>query len=173
MNKLIMIPIFIMIFCAILTQGLKTSTIGFQNTQQFQIQNKTGTSEGHYVWHFSGGFLTQEWVSGTSETGQSIPSVDIIGVDGLLALLIGFIAIGTALGITIFGSGLSNSSQNVIYKSVFFYALWGIFSALGCGVSGDVGLLSIPIFGTLIYIIISLCYVVGVQSQINTHESSE
>lgn len=159
-----------MVFCAILTQAYNVSQIGFQSTNQFVIQNKTSSTNDSPHWEYrfyqGGGYW---FYNNGSSGGQSIPAVSIIGIDGMLALLIGFIALGTALGITIFGTGLSDSSQNVIYKSVFFFAIWGIFSALGCGFNG-VGLFSIPVFGSVLYIVITLCYVVGVQSQINTHE---
>lgn len=163
MNKLILYPLLVMVVCSILTQALKATPIGFDSTQQTVVNPTVDPND-----------LTfrEKWaINHTGQTsGYSVPTIGLLGIDGFLALLIVFVAIGAIAGIHFLGSGLSDSSINIIYKSAFYYTLWGVFSVLGLGV-GDYGLSSIPIFGTVIYIVFTLMYIIGVQSQINTHES--
>jgi hypothetical protein len=155
MNRLILTPLMILMFCASLTQALKISDLNQMNynSNSYNVSSVTGT----------------QIINGSSQSynvaGQTVPTFELIGVDGVLALMIGLIAIGAIAGISILGSGLSNSAQNIIYKSVFYYALWGIFSVLAFS-----GISSIP-FGTLIYLAFTIFYAVGVQEQINTHSS--
>ena len=75
-------------------------------------------------------------------------------------------AIGALAGVTILGSGLSTISQTIIYKSIFYFGLWGIFSALSIAL-----LLSIPFIGSVFWLALTVFYVVGVQEQIGTHPS--
>jgi hypothetical protein len=166
MNRLIVLPLLIIMTCAILTQTIKLNAIGFNQTNSYSVGTQNGES-GKSVYFIGKGFIP---ASDPNNATTTIDSISLIGVDGLLALMIGFIAIATLLGVHFFGSGLSDSSINIIYKSTVFYTIWGIFSFLGLGVGNEYGIISIPVFGVIIYFILTLVYVVGVQSQINTHE---
>ena len=176
MNKLIMYPLVIIVFCAVLSQlilyeGSSTYNPDFTSTAGITLNGTSSFKNpiprfdwfNPTTWYtFAIGGLRPEDVNGTYTVD---PMIIGITFGGIVALLIGFIAVAVLAGITVFGSGISESAQNVIYKSVFFYTIWGIFSILATS-----GIVSIPIFGTVIYIFLTLCYVIGVQSQINTHE---
>jgi hypothetical protein len=86
------------------------------------------------------------------------------GSDMLIGLLIFVGIIATSIGIAVFGSGLSTFAQAVIYKTLFYYGLYGILSVFSLST-----LFTIPIVGSAFWCILTLCYVVGVQQQIGTH----
>lgn len=99
------------------------------------------------------------------EDTQTVAGYDLTaGFDvenGVLALIIGLIALGAVAGIQVVGSGLSDFSVSVIYKSIAFYAIWGLLSAFGLD-----ALTAIPIFGWLLYFILTIVYSAGIIQQI-------
>jgi hypothetical protein len=96
--------------------------------------------------------------------GFSVPFT--IGTEGILLLIVVVGIIGTVAGISVLGSGMTTFSQAIIYKSLFYYALWGILSALCVAV-----ILSFPIIGLGFWLVLTVAYAVGVQEQIGTHPS--
>ncbi len=168
-GKLIMYPLMMLIFCAVLAQLINLGNIGFITTTGYNATSTSSGSIGSYI--ASGGGVLFPMGASNTNSSYSVPSVALIGADGLLALLIGFVAIGVTIGISILGSGLSESSQNILYKSIVYYAIWGIFSVFAYNM-GVIGISNIPTFGSLIYLFMTIVYTVGVQQQINTHEGS-
>jgi len=89
-----------------------------------------------------------------------------LGVDGIIAIIIGCVVIGAASGFHLFGSGLSDYSQAIIYKTLLYYSIWGVFSALGIGL-----IYTIPYIGFLFWLLLTLFYSIGFQEQIGSHPS--
>jgi len=92
-----------------------------------------------------------EFIQETSDT-----VFDINMITGIVALIIGLVAVGVVCGIKILGSGIDTFSVKLIYKSTTYYGLWGIFSALSFTVFS-----SIPFFGLFIWLGLTLCYSLG------------
>ena len=81
---------------------------------------------------------------------------DINMTTGIVALIIGLVAIGVIAGIRVLGSGLSEYSVKLIHKSATYYGLWGVFSALSFGLFSG-----IPTFGLFIWLGLTLVYSLG------------
>lgn len=123
---------------------------------------------------FSGG----EYSIGMENYDQSLATIgltdllfDITIIAGFIGLMVGSALVGIIAGleIEVLGSTIqiSEQSQKILQTSMFYLGLWGVFSVLATtGILG-LGLFSIPIFGILFYIILTLLYVLGIQQQIN------
>lgn len=89
---------------------------------------------------------------------------------GFLALFTAIIAVGvlTGLNISVFGSTvqLSLRSQKLVFVSMFYGGLWGLFSTLATVGLNGVGLFSIPTWGILFYLILTLFYIIGIDKLI-------
>lgn len=149
--KLILIPLLILIMFATLNQllPLGSQTINFTSSTATSAYNITGNQTLDSV--------TYE----LSNVGASTVW-DVNMTAGIIALIIALVAVGVAAGITVLGSGLSNFSVQLIYKSATYYGLWGVFSALGF-----VGFSSIPIFGLMLWLVLTLIYSVGFFQTLN------
>lgn len=106
-------------------------------------------------------FSSQDVNAGNYNLG-AIP----IGLDGILAIMIGIVVVGAAIGFHLFGSGISDYSQAIIYKTMLYYSIWGVFSALSVGL-----ITSIPFVGLFFWIGLTLFYSIGFQEQIGSHPS--
>lgn len=105
-----------------------------------------------------------------NDTNAKTASFNISLMAGFLAFFTAIIAVGilSGLNISIFGSTvqLSQRAQNLLYNSLFYGGLWGIFSVLATiGING-LGLFSIPAFGAFFYLILTLIYILGINQQI-------
>ena len=110
------------------------------------------------------GTYTPNSINNTTIPGASPQSFDIWGLGGALIILIAAIAVGTVAGVSILGSGLSTTSQRIIFSSVVYFGLWAVLtvvtSTLIFGVGGTVF--------TLVYIVLTILFVIGFASEINT-----
>lgn len=98
--------------------------------------------------------LTGEEQEISQEIGDIVFNINMI--TGIVALIIGLVALGVIAGIRILGSGLSEYSVKLIHKSATYYGLWGIFSALSfTAFSG------IPTFGLFLWLGLTLIYSLG------------
>jgi hypothetical protein len=140
--KLIIIPLFILILLSI-------------GIQMYNLQMPKVDSEGKYI------LAGQESLS-------FVFSVTLL--TGFIGFFVVVAIVGVFLGldISIFGSTakLDQRSQNIAYNALFYGGLWGIFSVLATiGING-LGLFTDMIWGTLIYTILTLVYVLGINQQI-------
>lgn len=101
--------------------------------------------------------------SSTLSQGSSDAIFDINMISGIVALIIGLVAVGVVAGIHVFGSGLSDYSVQLIHKSTFYYGLWGIFSALSFTCFN-----SIPVIGLFLWLGMTLIYTIGFAQSLNT-----
>lgn len=124
--------------------------------------------------NFSGEYSTNIDVSNQQLTDAGVTSIvfNVTLLGGFLALFTSVVAVGilAGLNISIFGSTvqISSRSQNIIYNSMFYGGLWGIFSVLSTiGINGF-GLFSLPILGYIFYGVLTLIYILGINEQIQT-----
>jgi len=99
-------------------------------------------------------------VNGTG-TSVGIESTDVLfNVDpviGFTVTIIVIVGLATAIGIQVLGSGLSPSSVRIMIIGIAYSGVWIVFSLLA-----EPLISSIEIFGTLIYISLTIGYVIGV-----------
>jgi hypothetical protein len=105
------------------------------------------------------GTLPVNSINNTTIPGAESQEFDIWGLQGAMIILIAAVAVGTVAGISILGSGLSDTSQRIIFNSVLFVSLWAILTIV-C---------SSLIFGTgiifqLIWVIMTILFVIGLGS---------
>ena len=74
-----------------------------------------------------------------------------------IAVFVIIIAIVAVLGIQVLGSGLSSESIKVIMACILYGAVWGLLSVLAMPL-----ILAIEVFGTTIYMVLLIGYIVGV-----------
>ena len=79
-----------------------------------------------------------------------------------IAVFVIIIAIVAVLGIQVLGSGLSSESIKVIMACILYGAVWGLLSVLAMPL-----ILAIEVFGTIIYMILLIGFVVGVIESIS------
>lgn len=135
-------------FTAVITQLMVLDGANFYSWDPVNVEGQTGNHT----------------IDGTPET------MDVEGYEinpefsfqtGIIALIIVMIAVGVIAGIHVLGSGLSDTSINVIYKSVFFYSVWILLSVFGYPAIN-----SVPVFGWILYFTLTLLFSLGVVEQI-------
>lgn len=92
------------------------------------------------------------------------PYAQTIGIDsltGALAIIIIIIGIASIIGIQFLGSGMSDESIRTIIIGIAYGSVWGLFSVLSINL-----IVSIEIFGWLIYATLSILYLIGVIQKI-------
>ena len=94
-----------------------------------------------------------------TQTQESVFYLD--PVYGALVIFVVIIAIVGLIGIHIFGSGLSDQSVKIISGIIIYGGLWSIVSILSMPL-----ILLIEVFGSLIYLGLTITYVVGVVSKL-------
>lgn len=86
---------------------------------------------------------------------------EIDELEGMIILLTTIISIATFAGVNILGSGLSDTSVRTITIVSIFAGIWIILSVLIAPL-----IWSIEIFGALIYILLTMAYVIGVVQKV-------
>jgi hypothetical protein len=81
---------------------------------------------------------------------------------GIIAIVIAVSIIGSLIGIRVLGSGLSEMTVKILYNTIFFYGVWGLFSVFSLEL-----LLLIPIGGWIIYLLLTGILSFGIVQQIN------
>ena len=104
-------------------------------------------------------------LEGTSKTFEFPIGDFIIEIDpvaGLIVIFILIIVISGLLGIQILASGLSPESVRFMMTSILYFGLWSLLSVMASGL-----IFGIEIFGTIIYITLTIAYVIGVIQKIS------
>lgn len=104
------------------------------NVDQTYTVNLNGTTSDYFI----------------SDAGFSVDAYS-----GAIGWLIIIAAIGVAAGIGVLGSGLSETSVNLLYRSIFYGVIWGLLSIFPAGL-----IFQIELFGSVIYITLTIVYVV-------------
>lgn len=103
-------------------------------------------------------------IDGETATFEATTGIFTIGIDsleGLVIILTAVIVIASLVGIQVLGSGLSDSAVRTVTIVSVYAELWLILSLM---VNSLVW--SIEIFGTLIYILLTIIYSIGVIQKI-------
>lgn len=89
-----------------------------------------------------------------SNLSQSFYIDDLVGA---IVIIIIIISLSALLGLRIFSSGLSENSVKMLTLGISYIAIWSMFSVLSYPLISD-----IQVFGFIIYIILTLGYVIGI-----------
>jgi len=144
LNKLVMYPFLIMAILALFNQFY------------YYSNNEVSISGEIAVVNPATGEISENGTSTEIQTSGTDISFDLNTVTGFIALIIGVVILGTVLGITFVGSGLSERSQKIIFNSVVCFGFWGIFSALTLTL-----IMLIPTFGLILWIALTMVYTFG------------
>jgi len=98
------------------------------------------------------GAITTDW---ELPIGDFVIRID--PVQGLIVIFVVIIVIAAILGIQILASGLSPESIKFIMNAILYFGIWTLLSIPCFNL-----IISIEIFGTLIYISLTIAYVIGV-----------
>lgn len=93
----------------------------------------------------------------TQEYTVEADGFSIDAYTGAIIWLVIIVAIGVGAGIAVLGSGLSETSVNLLYKAIFYGAVWGILSIFPLPL-----IFSIMWFGPVLYITLTIVYVISV-----------
>jgi len=85
---------------------------------------------------------------------QSFYIDDLVGA---IVIIIIIISLSALLGLRIFSSGLSENSVKMLTLGISYISIWSMFSVLSYPLIVD-----IEVFGLLIYIMLTLGYVIGI-----------
>ena len=99
------------------------------------------------------GLLFQD-VGQTNNNGKG--GLSISSSLGIIALIIGLMALAIVAGLSILGSGISETSVSALWLGTGLIALWGIFSAIA------LNLIILIELGPIFYIVLTFCYCVGI-----------
>jgi len=92
----------------------------------------------------------------------------ITETQGIIAIVIAVSVIGSLIGIRVLGSGLSETTVKILYNTIFFYGVWGLFSVFSLEL-----LILIPIGGWIIYFILTGILSFGIVQQINSGSTGD
>ena len=145
MNKLLMFPLAVMFMVSMfifvsLAVSPVTETGNYSNTSGIIIDD-----EEHYI---------------DSDSGKS-QSIELWAVGAFLILLGIALAAGIVSGISFVGSGLTDTSQKMIFLSIMFLGLWGALTVISTTIFFD------NIIMTVIWLNLSFTFVVGLAFEIN------
>jgi len=144
MNNLILYPLVLLLFLSVFYQLIYFESADLTYNETLTVQ----------------GVNASQYINGTeTEFVSDIDSgfFDINMVTGFLVLVLGLVVVGVVAGIRILGSGLSEYSVNLIHKSVVYYGIWGVLSAIGYGV-----FLTFPYgFGVILWFGLTFVYTLG------------
>lgn len=143
MNKLILVPLTAIIMLALLS--MTYSNTGGTFSGQYSSQAVNATLEG----------------SNVTAPNVGMPAFNLSGIDMALIILVSALAIGGIAGIRILGTGVSDLSQKLIIISIIYLGLWAVFSILANNL-----ILTMGIFGGVIWLILTIIYLLGVSSNI-------
>lgn len=106
-------------------------------------------------------------VLGASFTDYNVSGLynTTFGIDaltGALSIIIGLIAVASIVGIQVLASGISEQSVRTIIIIIGYAGIWGVFSVLAINL-----ILSIELFGVIIYISLTILYTIGVMNKIS------
>lgn len=147
MNKLIMIPLTFIIILAIFS-----FTAGFEVSEIVYTEGEDGT----YTANISG-------VNQTVVLPEKQVKFDAWLATGIMALLAGALVIGGAAGIRALGSGLSDTTQQMIFQAAIYLGLWASFSIMASIYLMDSDLNNM---GLMLWIFLTVLYVIGFSQEI-------
>ena len=146
MNKLIAIPMaigFAFLFIAILG-GVSSMTVLTSKGRMGPIYRRDGNIQ-------------------PVEIPDQEQTWSIMSAEGVMALLTIAIAVGIVGGITVFGSGISEYSQSIIFQTTVYVAIWAV-----CTLAIYDVVQSVPILAAIIWLSMTLMYAIGIIQEVKT-----
>lgn len=140
MNKLILIPLTIMLMLTVINITYDPSAHYNSNTTEINTETNVTIN----------GSNTHIETPGAGSQAFSLDSASLV-----LIILITALAVGIVAGINVFGSGLSDTSQRFIFNSVSFLGLWGVLTI----VTGTL-IFTAPLL-VLLWIVLTIILVIG------------
>ena len=113
------------------------------------------------IWGETGYYAPIHGESGNVTIGQGGTDFDMWTATGILVVLIGAVALGTIAGIHFLGSGLSDTSQHMIFASILFLGLWACLTVVSRNYLFESSVTMI------LWVCLTVMYVVGVGITIN------
>jgi hypothetical protein len=92
----------------------------------------------------------------------------ISAIQGAILMITTILAISAVVGVRVLGTGESNITVEIVTKGTFYFALWGMLSAFAQPLISQ-----IYVLGSIIYVILTLMYVVGFVQSINSGGQDE
>lgn len=102
---------------------------------------------------------TEALVNGTTSEFAIADTTAVFSIDplqGAIIWIVVIVGLGVAVGIQVLGSGLSENSVHLIFMGTFYISLWTILSVLAMNL-----IISIEIFGSVIYLTLTILYAIG------------
>ena len=99
-------------------------------------------------------------INGTTTTFEMTGTDTLFFIDpvqGAIIMLIAIFVIGAVIGLNVVGTGLNETSSRAVMYGLFYVGIWVILSVLAYPL-----IVSIELFGTLIYTVLTLLFTVGV-----------
>ena len=99
-------------------------------------------------------------INGTTTSFEILNTGVILNIDpivGAISMIIIIASVGAIIGIQVLGSGLSPESVRVLIMAIAYTGLWTVLSVLSFPL-----ITSIEIFGGLIYVVLTIGYVIGI-----------
>ena len=146
MNKLLFYPFLLMFVLAAFNQVMTLSSTASSIDLSYNSSQTIDAS----------GNVIENGTSTQIATDSAVAIFDINMTVGLIALIIGLVAVGVVAGIRFLGSGLNEFANKLIYNAAVYYGLWGIFSVLAFTFIN-----SIPIIGLFLWLGITIIYSFG------------
>lgn len=82
---------------------------------------------------------------------------------GFTAIMVSVVGLAALIGLQVFGSGENAYDVKLIATVTFFSLLWALVSAVGVST-----VTSVPVFGWLMYLLLSFAYFLGVWGEVNS-----
>jgi len=138
MAKLLLFPITVLMLLSIF------SVVYTGETYQSSIPDEAGNNR-------------SSWQA-NMESGNS--AYDFWQIAGFIGILIAALAIGIAFGFKFVGSGFNDESQRMVFIAIMLMGLWAGLSLVGKD------MLFNSIFTIILYVALTLMYVIGVSQQL-------
>lgn len=122
----------------------------------------------NYPLYYDATGMSQVKYEDLGETQTNTVNFDISSSIGLIALIVGLMAIATVVGIRVLGSGVSDVSVSTLILGTSYLAVWGVFSVLALEL-----ILAINLLGPILYFALTILYTIGIISSLNGGGSSD
>jgi len=101
----------------------------------------------------------------SNQLDETTAEWDITSSLGLIGVVVGVMALATFAGVSVLGSGISETSVSAIVKGTAYLLIWGVFSALAIAL-----IMQIALFGPILYFILTLIYTLGIVNSIGSSQ---
>ncbi len=155
MNQLIVYPLLLLVVLGAFCQIFYATSVNPELDYTYSDTLEGQAVDGNHT-------LNEEESEYTQQAQEAV--FDINMTTGVIALIIGLVAVGVIAGIRVLGTGLSEHSVKLIYNSTTYYGLWGVFSALAFPAFSAITFLGLGLF---LWLGLTLVYSLGFFQTLN------